>query len=234
MNTRKLPIAFVLGMLLLATSFSSILAYTMHSPVEVKTSDTPSAISCAELSDPDQKIGLIVELARTETQDAKDVRACYDTLTDGQKTQVFERAAREMGLGEELDDERDGYLAGAMQPLLYGTILTPWMALGTGEQRTPYVYWTDNGSRCPTDRGTETNFAYSFSTNVTNPSTLRANSPWNVLVDSAILYYTVQFGGLKTWYDTNSSIITTCVGNTALSTVGGANVWKANAAVYKP
>lgn len=152
------------------------------------------------------------------------LRACYNTLTENQKVQVFYQVAKKMGLGKRLAEEMQSAPSQKIQPLSYGTVLTPWTAVGTGEQRTSYLYWVDDGNRCPTGRGTEYNSAYSFSTNVTNPSSLRAYSPWNVLVDSAIVYYTVNYGGLKTWYDTNSTIITTCVGDTALSTVGGADI----------
>jgi hypothetical protein len=226
----KLFVALTLGLVLLLASAGHMLA---DSP-QLQSASAGEAGTCAKLANPDRKISIIVEFARTSLQDSKEIRQCYDTLTNEQKAQVFVRVAKKMGFGANLAEEMRGASAQGPQPLMYGSLSIPYAAVGSGEQRTAYTYWVDDGSRCPTGRGTEYNFAYSFSSNVTNPSSLRANSPWNVLVDGAILYYTLTDGGLKAWYDTNSPVITTCVGDTAISTVGGVGVWKDNAAVYKP
>jgi hypothetical protein len=231
MNHQKLFTALGLGLLLLIASVSQTLA---DSPQPQTDQSLQSARSCATFASAEQKIDTIVQFAHTPLQDSKEIRTCYDTLSADQKVQIFYRVAEKRGLGAKIAEEINKAKSLQILPLAYGTVLTPWTAIGTGQWRTAYTYWIDNGSRCPTGRGTEYNFAYSFSTNVTNPSALRANSPWNILVDSAIIYYTINFGGLLTWYDTNSTVITTCVGDTALSTVGGPNVWRSSAVIYKP
>lgn len=226
----KMFVGLTLGVALLLVGAGHTLA---DSP-QLQSASTEQATACTSLTNPDRKINIIVGLAHTSLQDSKEIRQCYDTLTNEEKTQVFVRTAKKVGLGAKLAEEMRGANVKGPQPLVYGSLSIPYTAVGSGEQRTAYTYWVDDGSRCPTGRGTEYNFAYSFSSNVTNPSSLRANSPWNILVDSAILYYTLTDGGLKSWYDTNSPVITTCVGDTAISTVGGTGVWKDNAAVYKP
>jgi len=148
------------------------------------------ASRCANLENPDQKIDVIVQFARTPLQDSKEIRACYDTLTEHQKAQVFYQVAEKLGLGEELGTERHNTPSQNVQPLAYGTLLMPYAAIAFGERRTAEVYWIDNGNRCPTGRGTEYNFQYRFSSNVTNPASLRSNSPTNLLVDAALVHYT--------------------------------------------
>lgn len=228
----KLFTALFLGMMLLVAGAGRTLADSPQPQTDKGLAQL--AGSCAKLANPDQKINIIVQFARTPLQDSEEIRACYDTLTENQKVQVFYRVARKLGLGEKLAEEMRSAPSQRIQPLAYGTLLMPYTAIGSGQMRTAEVYWVDDGNRCPTGRGTEYNFQYRFSTNVTNPASLRSNSPWNILVDGAILWYTVNYGGQKIWYDTDSPVITACVGDTALGTVGGADVWKANAVVYKP
>lgn len=187
----------------------------------------------ADLVNPDEKIDIVVQFAHTPLQDSKEVRACYDSLTADQKVQVLYLVADKLGLSEELYAELH-YPPESMGPLTWGTLLMPYTAVGYGQMRTAELCWIDNGSRCPTGRGTEYNFQYRFSSNVTDPASLRSNSSTNILVDTAILGYTVAYGGQKTWYDTTSPVITACVGDSVLRIVGGPNVWKANAIVYKP
>lgn len=247
-KSNVLLVLLLVGMLLVS-SFPSALAQEAQPPLmpnemlpnvgmeyTLPDSGTASAAaSCAlAATDPDQMVTAIAEIAQTELRDSKSIRACYDALSIEQKALVFERSATKRSHNDKSGRKDSDIGPQAVQPLAFGTLLTPYTAIGWGESRTAYMYWMDNGNRCPIERGPETNFAYSYSTNVTNPAGLRANSPTHLLVDSAIAYYTVKYGGLKTWYDTNSNVITTCVGNEGLSKVGGAEVWKAHARIYKP
>lgn len=228
----KLFATLALGIVLLITSTGQILAdNTKTQPLKWST---VAASSCAKITNPARKVRIIVRFTRTPSQDSKEMRACYDTLNQKQKAQVFYQTAKKLGLSAKLDQELGNASAQKRAPLQYGSLLMPYAAVAVGQLRTAELYWIDNGSRCPTGRGTEYNFQYRFANNVTNPASLRSNSPTNVLVDAAIAWYTVNYGGQKTWYDTTSPVITACVGDTSLNTVGGANVWKANAVVIKP
>lgn len=222
---------FVLLVLLLSAEPGMTLAQNTHT--QANTGLVQQAIQCAELVNPDEKIDIIVQFAHTPLQDSKEVRACYDSLTENQKVQILYRVAEKLGLSEELYAELHR-APESMGPLVWGTLLMPYTVVGYGQMRTAELYWIDDGSRCPTGRGIEYNFQYRFSSNVTDPASLRSNSPTNILVDAAILGYTLSYGGQKIWYDTTSPVITACVGDSALRIVGGPNVWKAHAVVYKP
>ena len=164
-------------------------------------------------------------------EETKTAHLCYENLSLEDKALVFETVAvlRDIsiddlrkdadGMEEDIQLQARGYWTQLVERVPFSAVFRPLVS--------SFYYFT-NDTICdddPTD--TDYIFIYGFPAPMTNPDALRVFSS-NWLVDSMLVYYQVRNGGLKGYGDTTNPYVQICVGDTGVSTAGGANNVKNN------
>jgi hypothetical protein len=193
-------------------------------------------VSCRNL-DVEGKIKFLVS-SIVNDQINDDVLSCYSTFSNIEKVRLFEVLATSRGLSlNELHTETTLDIAG-IPNRIYGISNSiqgiSWQQLiehhndGVYREEERKSKWWVQDPYCDGD-GTDTDYVFyvEFSRAISDPNRLIAFS-WHPLVDSMLVYYHFQYGGVNGRGHTESRAVTICLGDTGVSLGGGADTIRDN------
>lgn len=194
--------------------------------IEMSThKNSPALASSCEEKSTEERIELIAK-AVVADKVSDEIEACYQSLSDKDKADVFIAMAEERGIStKELEDEsredakdiddndrsRGRRWKQIIERIPFSALFQTIVSANSSTSG-PYI--------CDEDPDIDYIFRFRFSSAVTNPNALRTFTQ-SVGVDAMLLYYMYQHRGVNGFGNTSSRVVRICIGDTGVANAGG-------------